>query len=119
MADKAWKAFERVVAKFFGCQRNSLSGGNSKVSRSDTTHSKFFIECKLHASPAIWSLYEETREKAKKEKKLPVVAVRKKNKEGFLVCVHSNNLKGFCKKYLKENGYVTVRKEVAEKVRGV
>jgi hypothetical protein len=41
-----WKNFERVVAALFGTKRTSLSGGNSKITRSDTMHPYLFIECK-------------------------------------------------------------------------
>jgi hypothetical protein len=34
MPDKAWKQFERCVARFFGTERNALSGGNPEPTRS-------------------------------------------------------------------------------------
>ena len=92
MTDKAWKAFERRVAAFFGCVRNSLSGSNSKLSASDSTHPILFLECKLNTKSAFWTLFVKTRALAKKEGKIPVLTLGNKNHEGFLVVVHSNDL---------------------------
>lgn len=85
MADKTWKAFERQVAKAFGCVRNSLSGGNSKATRSDTLHEKLFIECKYGEKIPGWELYQTTKELAIAEKKTPVLALKKRGSETFLV----------------------------------
>ena len=46
MTDKRWKAFERRVARAFGCERTPLSGGNSKHTRADVLHPTLYIECK-------------------------------------------------------------------------
>ena len=46
MADKTWKAFERRVSSDWGTVRTALSGGNGKVTRSDSHHHALFVECK-------------------------------------------------------------------------
>lgn len=92
MPDKAWKAFERRVAKYFGAARNALSGGNSKVTRSDSLHNELFIECKQREKFAAITLWKGTRKLAKKEKKIPVVCLSEKGKKGFWVLCHSNDL---------------------------
>ena len=46
-ARRTWKKRESNVANFFQGQRTPLSGGNSKVTRSDVIHDDLFIECKL------------------------------------------------------------------------
>jgi len=52
--DKAWKAYERWVAKFFGTTRNPLSGKNAGGNRTgDVIHSHLNIECKNHKSMPI------------------------------------------------------------------
>lgn len=94
MADKAWKAFERRVARFFGCNdRNPLSGRNSKHSASDTLHKILFIECKQRKTHALVRLWDTAKSLAKKENgKIPVVAVSEKNRPGFWLLIHSTDL---------------------------
>lgn len=93
MADKAWKQFERRVAAFFQTTRNALSGGNSKLTRSDSLHATLFIECKQRKKHSAVSLWDETKNLASAEKKIPVVVLSEKNRQGFWVLVHSTDLK--------------------------
>ena len=93
MPDKSWKAFERRVARFFGCQdRNPLSGTNSKHTASDTLHEELFIECKQRERYAAVRLWEESKKLALREGKIPVVAVSEKGRPGFWLLVHSSDL---------------------------
>ena len=92
MADKAWKAFERKVARWFGTVRNSLSGMNSKLTGSDTLHDVLYIECKKRAKSAVVSLWEKTNTKARAEKKIPVIALSVNGKKGFWICVKEEDL---------------------------
>jgi hypothetical protein len=78
---KHWKQVEMQVAKFFNSTRTPLSGGNGKITRSDSLHPLLFIECKYGLNPpktwkAIAKLYDETREKAEVEHKFPVVVIK-------------------------------------------
>ena len=77
MADKAWKAWERTIARFFGAQRNRLSGssGRADCSRSDSTHPSLYIEAKYRKVQTSHTLWRDTRDKAKAEGKVPVVAL--------------------------------------------
>ncbi|MBG76367.1 MAG: hypothetical protein CFH22_01053 [Alphaproteobacteria bacterium MarineAlpha5_Bin12] len=93
MGDKAWKRREREVARFFNGERNALSGGNSKVTRADVIHKNLFIECKLRAKHSVVSLWDETAKIAKTEEKTPVVVLCEKNRPGFWIMVHSDDLK--------------------------
>ena len=86
-----WKSSERRIASFFGTQRTSLSGGNSKITRSDTMHKGLFIEAKLREKHAVVSLWRETKLLADKEKKTPVIALNEKGKEGFWIMCHSSD----------------------------
>lgn len=53
-----WKKFERSVARFFGAERTALSGSNSKISSSDSTHDRLYIECKLrNENDSFYSLW--------------------------------------------------------------
>ena len=97
-----WKAFERWVAKLFESERNPLSGGNGKHSRSDSLHPDLFISCKHTRSGhnPLFKLVTEETEKAVVEKKVPVIVIGRSgrgcgNKE-------DNTLVVFPIKYLKE-----------------
>ena len=80
MPDKSWKAFERYCAKLLGTMRTPLSGGMSgHGTRSDTLHSQVFLECKhTKGKSAQFTLWEDTKKKAKREGKIAVLAQRKK-----------------------------------------
>ena len=84
-----WKSFEREVAKHFGTKRVPLSGSNTN---SDTLHPKLYIECKVRGKSAIWTLFEDTRNKAKVEKKIPIIALRQKGGKGYLLVIRPEDL---------------------------
>lgn len=87
-----WKQFERDVSAKFGSERTPLSGGNSKITRSDSLHDKLFIEAKFRAKFPIFDLWKETKALAKLEKKIPLVAIKKKGERGFLYVIHPDDL---------------------------
>jgi hypothetical protein len=89
---KHWKSIERKVAGAFGSERTPLSGGNSKITRSDSLHDKLFIETKYRKEFAVLNLYKATKELAKKENKIPVVCLAENGKKGFYILVHSEDL---------------------------
>lgn len=89
---KTWKSRERKIASFFGTKRTPLSGGNSGQTRADTLHERLFIEAKHRKAHSVVTLWRATKEKASKEKKLPVVALSEHNKPGFWVLVHSSDI---------------------------
>ena len=93
MPDKAWKKRERDVANYFNGKRTPLSGGNGKVTRADVIHEDLFIECKLRAKHTAVSLWDDTAKLAKDEGKTPVIALCEKNRPGFWIMVHSQDLK--------------------------
>jgi hypothetical protein len=92
-----WKRRERDAARLFGAERQVLSGsgGRGDRSRSDSTHDRLFIECKLRATSAVRSLWERTRDLARAERKTPVPAPFAKRKQGALIVVHQNDLAAF------------------------
>ncbi len=96
-----WKARERQIAKFFKTKRTPLSGGNSGHTRSDTLHNRLFIEQKLRQKHAVISLWDKTKELAKKENKDPVVTLAEKGRPGFWIMVHASD-------------FGTVAREIAE-----
>ena len=87
-----WKKFEARVARMFGTTRAPLSGINGGVTASDSLSPDFFIEVKMRKRHALWSLFDDTRAKAKKENKVPVIAVGETNRRGALICIHSDDL---------------------------
>jgi hypothetical protein len=92
VADKAWKRRERSVAAQFGTERTPLSGGNGKQTRSDTLHERLFIETKARERHAAVSLWDDTAEKAKKEGKVPVVALCVNGRPGCWFLVKDTDL---------------------------
>lgn len=92
---RAWQKVEGRIAARFGAKRSVGSGsmGRDDFSESDSTHPNLFIECKMREKHSAVSLYDDTAKKAKKEKKTPVVALAEKNRPGFWVLVHIDNLK--------------------------
>jgi hypothetical protein len=93
MADKSWKAFERVVARFFGTERNPLSGENSRHhTNSDSLHPTLYIECKRDLSifpKKLIDLIMDTEEKASQEGKIPIIALKQHRRKGFYMLIHS------------------------------
>jgi hypothetical protein len=89
-----WKRRERQSAKLFGARRQPLSGssGRDDRTRSDSTHDRLFIETKLRASWAVRTLYERTKLAARKEAKIPGLALASKKKPGCLFVVDSADL---------------------------
>jgi len=87
-----WKNIERRVAGFFGSERTALSGGNSKITRSDSLHDTLFIETKYRVSHSAVTLWRSTKELADLEDKIPVVCLSEKGKQGFWVLCHSGDL---------------------------
>ena len=64
---QTWKAIESHLARMFSTERTPLSGGNSKITRSDTLHPRLFIEVKQRKFHAVMKLFRETKDLAKKE----------------------------------------------------
>ena len=89
MADKAWKAFERRVASFFGGVRCPVLGTETHA---DVTHDTLFIECKQRQKHSVVTLWDNTKRRAAKEDKTPVVCLSEKNRPGFWIVVHSDDL---------------------------
>ena len=92
MGEPWWKPRERQVARWFGSERTPLSGGNSKHTRSDSLHDRLYIETKGRKKFAAVTLWDDTAAKAKKEGKVPVVALVEKGRPGFWLLVHHTDL---------------------------
>ena len=95
---RTWKKRESNVANFFKGTRTPLSGGNSKITRADVIHDKLFIECKLKKKHTVVTLWDSTAKIAKTEGKVPIIALCEKQRPGFWIMVHSDDLKHLTEK---------------------
>jgi hypothetical protein len=93
--EKAWKRAEKQVARYFGAERTPLSGGNSRITRSDTTHPSLVIEVKRFAPDGKYAnverLFRETKGQAGVEHKTPVICLKQHGAPGFLIITHCND----------------------------
>lgn len=95
---ECWKSFERTVATYFGTKRVPLSGSNSgHGTNSDSLHPKLYIECKVRGKISLWQLFTDTEQKAKVEKKTPVVAIKQKGERGYLLVMRPEDLEKIAK----------------------
>ncbi len=86
MTDRStWKKLESRIAHKFGTERTPLSGGNSRITQSDTLSSRYFIEIKLRATLPFWKEFLDAKQKAKKEGKRPLLAFHKKGYKGVII----------------------------------
>jgi hypothetical protein len=94
---RTWQKREAHAASLFGCKRKVLSGssGRDDETASDSTHPRLYLETKLKAKTALRSLWEATKAKARREKKLPVLVTFDKGRQGGLVTVHEDDLAEF------------------------
>jgi len=87
MTDKAWKAFERRIAKSLGTERTPLSGGASHHTRSDTLHPELYVECKNAQRVNVFALWRETCPVAERENKIPVLALHEFDRQGTMAVI--------------------------------
>lgn len=109
MSDSPWKNFERFVSTIFQTTRNALSGGNSKLTRSDSLHPRLFLSCKYtrHNYKTLRSLLKCERDKAQKEHKLAVCVIGEfDDRANAFVAIHIKDLHPFVKAI--QDGEVTV-----------
>ena len=87
MPDKPWKVMERRVAAKLGGKRNPFSGAVPDVTAGDVIHEELYIECKHGKNVPLLKLMHKTEEAARREGKIPVLALHKKgeNHDYFLV----------------------------------
>lgn len=100
-----WKSAELRGARFFGAERNPLSGSSSKHTRSDSLHKSLYIEQKYRKKSAVWALWDDSKWKAKNEEKTPVLVLHEKSRPGFLIVVHKNDMPQFVAEFLASRGF--------------
>jgi hypothetical protein len=74
MPDKSWKREEREVAKAFGTSRALMTGTDEKT---DIQHKLFCVDVKLRQRWDVDKWFEELREYADKQSKIPILTLRK------------------------------------------
>lgn len=99
MPTHTWKNRERKVATDFGTTRNPLSGGNGKHTRSDSLHDVLFIEHKHRKRNTTIALYDETKELAAAEDKIPIVTLSQHGRHGYLIVVAPEHLQAVAAEY--------------------
>jgi hypothetical protein len=102
-ANPAWKRVERQVASIFGSVRNPLSGSGSGHTGSDTRHPTLFIECKHRQKHQVVQALLKLKAAAKKEKKVPVLALHEKGRHGVVFCIHEDDLMEVAIEYMRAN----------------
>lgn len=75
---RTWQKREQHIAEDHGTVRTPGSGSTSRHTSSDTLHPRLYIESKLRAILPFRELFMDTREKAKKEGKIPVIVLCEK-----------------------------------------
>ena len=91
---RTWQKREQTIAEMFGAKRNRSSGssGRADLSSSDSTHGRLYLEAKLRAKHTAVSLWDDTKIKADREGKVPVVALVEKGRPGYWILVHIDHL---------------------------
>lgn len=104
-----WKGRERQAARLFGTERNPGSGAMRDGNRSDSEHERLFIETKLRAKHAAWTVYRKARGLA--GGKPVVVVLAEKGKPGLLIAVHSRDYERVVWEFLEvRHGTAAARK---------
>ena len=89
MPDKAWKAWERRIAAWLKAERNPLSGSmGGRGTRADVVHPLIYPEAKQGKQVngmSITHLWNETVRKARKEGKVPMVALQPKGSKDPMI----------------------------------
>ena len=101
MPDKVWKVQERRVAKIFGAKRTPLSGIHSRHTSSDSIHNKLYIECKYRKRIAILDIFPEIAKKARKERKIPILAIKSKTLKDDYFLIRAKDLLKIAKEVVK------------------
>lgn len=99
-----WKRRERQLAALFGTVRSPNSGASEQEdgTSSDSRHATLYLECKTKRQSATHTLYAETKSKARKEGKTPVLGIAQTGSQGMLIVIHENDLLAVSREYIDE-----------------
>jgi hypothetical protein len=84
-------------------EAGSGTSNHEDLTASDSTHPVLYIESKLRQCHTTRTLHDGTKKRATKEVKVPVLALFDKNRPGFLVVVHSDDLATVAAEFTKAN----------------
>ena len=92
MPNKAWKAFERYIAKVLGGVRRGPGVRGDSGGKNDIIHDHWSAECKLYAAPSysvILNACRQAEENRDHDMQCPVAFVKRKNalNKDTLVCM--------------------------------
>lgn len=108
-SSSTWKRAESALGAIFGARRRPLSGSSNRddIDGDDVLHPRLFLESKLRARSAVWTLWLRTQAEARKclrvyqgGHKTPVLGLREKYKRGLLLVIHSDNFREVVIEYL-------------------
>lgn len=104
-----WKKREGKAAKRIGAARNIGSGslGRPDRSSSDSTSEIIYLECKHRKKHSAVTLWDDTKAKAKKEGKTPVVYLTEHNRPSGWVLLKIEDVIEFAEHLKRVNGSVT------------
>lgn len=104
-ARRTWQKSEGRAAAIFGAKRQpgSGSGGRPDLTRSDSVHPTLFVESKLRERHAVRTLFDSTKELARRERKTPVLMLADKGRPGHLVVIHSDDLRAVVVEWMAVN----------------
>lgn len=104
MSDKNWKKQERRVAKMCGTTRTPLSGKMSKAgTSSDSLHPRLYVEAKYRETIAVIEWFMKIVPKAVKEKKIPMLTLKAKNRKADLIVIRLKDFVDIAKIISKGN----------------
>lgn len=108
-SSSTWKRAESALGAIFGAKRRPLSGSSNRddIDGDDVMHPRLFLESKLRAKSAVWSLWRKTRDQARTclrvyqgGHKTPVLGLREKYQRGLLLVIHSDDFREVVIEYL-------------------
>jgi len=86
---RTWQKFEQKMGEWFG---GSRSGPMQAKNANDIKHDFIHCQCKAAKRHAILTVWREASEEAKKDGKIPVVAIREKGKRGDFLLIKKEDL---------------------------
>jgi len=95
-----WKRLEGRLARFFHTRRRPLSGSNQGGGSDDIIHPRIYGSCKYAKRHTVFTLFKEEAAKARKEKKVPVLALGQKDSKGMLLVIDSRDFQTVALEYL-------------------
>lgn len=90
-----WVRAEQGLAAIFGALRRPLSGSANRddIDSDDSLHPRLYLESKVRANSALWTLWRKTRAAAIRAKKVPVLGIREKHGKGCLLVIHEDHMR--------------------------